>query len=346
MKFSDFLSGWILKFYSENEARENFLTLPQKSEIFGMAILSKIKKIIQNTKQNKKSKEKEIKREKKEEREKKSISILEIGAGDGDLSYSLIKNSENFGINIEKLILVEFSERRIENIKAKFENHLEPIFIKSLFDFNGKVDFIISNEFFDSLPFSVIIFEKGIFKELFVENGKPYFAPATESSLEYIRKYIRNEWWPSEQQEENKIVFEICELFPNYIKKISETSNFTIISDYGYRYFYHRTPFGSATLHWKHRAEKINFFEIEKLEKQINHDFGKKDISFFVDFDILEKIFTEYGYKVYVQRLSSFIIENLEDYEFSEEESRKNALDLIEALAGWGNFFVLNALNE
>lgn len=76
MKFSDFLSGWILKFYSENEARENFLTLPQKSEIFGLAILSKMKKIIQNTKQNKKSKEKEIKREKKKNAKNNQYQFL------------------------------------------------------------------------------------------------------------------------------------------------------------------------------------------------------------------------------------------------------------------------------
>lgn len=310
ISFQKLVSKWIKKFYSENKAYEHFLTLPQTSDILALAILAKIKN-----------------------ESKKVTSLLELGAGDGDLSYSILKHSEKFRINIERIILVEESEIRKESIRKKFgEENIE--ILDNIFDFNGKVDILIANEFFDSLPFSVIMYD-GKFKELFSENGNFFFSEITQKSLEYIKKYILDKICLR-----TEIVFEICDLFPEYISKISQASKIAIISDYGYRYFQHRTPYGSVVIHRKYKTEKMDFFNLQNLKNQVSQNFGKSDISFFVDFDILESIFEINNFSVDVKRISSFLIENLEGNEaiFSSQ-----ILQTIDALCNWGNFFILTA---
>lgn len=319
MLFQDFVSKWIHKFYSESNASENFFTLPQISDILAIAIISKIRKELPNAK-----------------------SLLDLGAGDGDLSYSIMKHSEKLGLHIEKIFLVEFSEIRKKKIKDKFKLESKKIeIIDTISDFKGKVDVVIANEFFDSLPFSVIMYD-GSIKELFLENTNFFFSQITQASTEYIRKYIDLEKLLINPTE-NPIIFEIYPMIIEYVNIISQISDMAIISDYGYRYFYHRNPYGSVIIHKKYKTEKMNFLNLEKLKHQVSDNFGKSDISFFVDFDILEKIFEEKGFLTDTKRLSSFLLENLEGNEIVFS-SKENLLGTIDALCNWGNFFTLTAL--
>lgn len=348
MRFCELVAEWSCRFYSQNTADENFLTLPKISESFALAVLSKIKEF-------------------KSTEEIKNISVIELGAGDGELAFSLIKYAEEFEITIEKMILVESSEIRREKIRRKFEeipNKKNSVITCSTLDElmreNIKVDVTIANEFFDSLPFSVILYDSDrTFKELLLEMNhvpapeiSPFFGDVSAEALSFIREYIKEDTLEAISRG-HPVVFEICELFPYYVKSIKEISKIAIISDYGYRYFYQRTPYGSATLHWRYRAEKLEFHNLEKLKNQISEGFGKKDISFFVDFEILEKLFELEGCKTHVYRLSHFVAHNLmkapEDVLSSfllGKDRERNILGFFDSLYGWGNFFVLTVVRD
>lgn len=341
MRFQELVERWSEKFYSENDPDENFLTLPKITDLLALSVLSWIKR---NTLHVKKT--------------RAHLTILELGAGDGELAYSLVKLSDTLGIKINRITLVESSPIRVKNILRKFKKceDIQIVVTEDLEELPKPLmdsDVVIANEFFDSLPFSVIRKTGDSYEELVIKDGVPTFEQISEASMRYIKENIPADGLSIlESNGEDQIVFEICDGFPKYVSRISKIGKTAIISDYGYRHFRHRTPNGSVILHWKYRAEKMDFFDLSKLKMQISEGFGRKDISFFVDFDVLQSLFEREGFEARVQGLSSFVIENLEGLEtdiaaliFSKDRV-KGALELVDVLTNWGNFFVLTATRQ
>ncbi len=333
ISFEDFTKIWSEKFYNDQTPQEHFLTLPQISDIFALAILSHIKSLGINDK----------------------ITLIELGAGDGDLAEKIIDYSHHFQLNFDKLILIEKIQKRIENILKKLERYKGIVSVSKEIDnidlHGSKKNFtvVIANEFFDSLPFSVVKIQQQRIYELFVSLNnndivKLCFKEPREKVLNFILRYIGDEI----SSTADEFFFEVSPSF-DAIKNF-RWADYLIISDYGYRYFSERSPFGSVSIHWRFWVEKLDFSDITSAEAKISKFFGKGDISFFVDFEILEKILKEESFHTEIKRLSSFTLLNLQNFkEISENflKSRKeNILSFSDIMSGWGNFFVLTASRD
>ena len=341
ISFRDFLASWINEFYNQQNPDEHFLTLPKISDIMAVSILAFIKS-----------------------RNFSDFKFIELGAGDGELSEALIKHSRKFSMKISEAYLVEASSSRINRLKRKFHSY------DVKFNVSGEIPFlkddlptiVIANEFFDSLPFSVVFYstKQRILKELFIlrsSDGElfPLFDQLLPETKDFVEKYYNEEikLIESVYYSDDFFFFEVCPAFEYVLNKV-KNSSILILCDYGYRFFGERRPQGSVNLHWKFSAEKIDFFDLRKLAEIINSSFGKKDISFFVDFFVLEKIVQSLGFETSISHLSSFIFSNLyeirnyvEEILFSdklpENERLKNILSFSDIMKGWGNFFVLIA---
>ncbi len=340
--FRDFLVSWINEFYNKQNPDEHFLTLPKISDIMAVSILAFIKS-----------------------RNFADFKFIELGAGDGELSEALIKYSQKFGMKISEVYLVEASSSRIDRLKRRFNSSEVKVSVSDEIPFlkEDLPTIVIANEFFDSLPFSVVLYSKKerILKELFILRSSdnklfPLFDQPLPETKNFLEKYYNEEIKLIETNvyfSDDFFFFEVSPAFEYVMNKV-KNSSILILCDYGYRFFEERRPQGSVNLHWKFSAEKIDFFDLRKLAEIINSSFGKKDISFFVDFFVLEKIAQTLGFETNIFHLSSFIFSNLyESKEYVEEilfsdklpenERLKNILSFSDIMKGWGNFFVLIA---
>jgi SAM-dependent MidA family methyltransferase len=338
--FRDFVASWIGEFYRQQNPDDHFLTLPKISDIMAVSILAFIKS-----------------------RDFSDFKFVELGAGDGELSEALIKYSQKFGMNISEAYLVEASSSRINSLKRRFQSCSVKVYISDEIPFlkEDLPTIVIANEFFDSLPFSVVLYstKERALKELFVlrsSDGELFllFDQPSPETKNFVEKYYKREIKLIETNySDDFFFFEVSPAFEKVLNSV-ESSSILILCDYGYRFFGERRPQGSVNIHWKLSVEKIDFFDLRKLAEIVRSYFGKKDISFFVDFFVLEKIAQNFGFETNVLHLSSFIFSNLyESREYVEEilfsdklpenERLKNILSFSDIMKGWGNFFVLIA---
>jgi SAM-dependent MidA family methyltransferase len=336
--FRDFVASWIGEFYRQQNPDDHFLTLPKISDIMAVSILAFIKS-----------------------RDFSDFKFVELGAGDGELSEALIKYSQKFGMNISEAYLVEASSSRINRLKSRFQSCSVKVYISDEIPFlkEDLPTIVIANEFFDSLPFSVVLYsaKERALKELFVlssSDGELFllFDQPSHETKNFVEKYYKREIKLIETNySDDFFFFEVSPDF-EYVMNNVKDSDLIIICDYGYRFFEERTPQGSTNLHWKFSVEKLDFFDLKKLAEIIKSSFGKKDISFFVDFFVLERIAQKLGFETHILPLSSFIFSSLyeskdkvENLLFSdklpENERLKNILSFSDIMKGWGNFFVL-----
>ncbi len=355
---------WIEKFYSEENPEEHFLTLPQMSYILGVAILSFIKNKV-NTNIT------------------PSISILELGAGDGELAFFLLSHSGKFGLEIKRYVCIEGSPKRKEKIRERVKEFREKVLVLgSLEEVKGKMKreiiseqskpknlatqeekfMVIANEFFDSLPFSITKVarenSRAEIKELYLKisslkDGNPkikeaFFDTLSPETKSFIEKYLVDlveEYiiWESEE-----FYFEVSQESERVLKELSKALHIEhmIICDYGYPNFLLRPVSGTIILHRKFQTEKLSADDKNFVEK-LNLSFGKKDISFFVDFPVIKKIAEELGFSFRISPLHTFVFENLfeeknisEKILFSGKMKQQNILSFSDVMTGWGNFFV------
>jgi SAM-dependent MidA family methyltransferase len=340
ISFRDFVKLWIEEFYRNQNPDEHFLTLPKISDVVAVSILAFIRSKNFST-----------------------FKFVELGAGDGELAEDIIKYSHKFDIKILEVNLVEASSSRVSKLKEKFQSYDLKINIFAEIPLLSRDSpiVVIANEFFDSLPFSVVLYSgrEKVFKELFIScNSDGEFFLSFDNLLpetkNFVEKYYREEMKLIENTVYYSDDFFFFEVSPDfeYVMNNVKDSDLIIICDYGYRFFEERTPQGSTNLHWKFSVEKLDFFDLKKLAEIIKSSFGKKDISFFVDFFVLERIAQKLGFETHILPLSSFIFSSLyeskdkvENLLFSdklpENERLKNILSFSDIMKGWGNFFVL-----
>lgn len=329
--FYELSSEWIDKFYETQNSDEHFLTLPKVSDIFPFSLVCFIKTKIGG---------------------KKRVSLIELGAGDGELLEKIKNLSLIFDLDIEKIIAVERSQKRRERLSQRFKSQD----IKIYRDFE-EIEFgsgreedslliVIGNEFFDSLPFSVIRVCNSKVEELYSDGEKFFFSDLSPRTEVFLKRYY------SEIIEEilaqgETFFFEVSPDFESVIDFLLRVGDIAVFSDYGYISFFERLRYGSTNLHWFFSTEKLEFDDLKKTWERVESSFGKKDISFFVDFDIIKKIAEEKGFKVEVQKLSRFVISSIEnfreDFERFLESHNKiaNVLSLMDVVKGWGNFSVI-----
>ncbi len=336
--FREITKLWIKKFYENEDAKKHFITLPQISDVLSLAIALHLKKEFGNS----------------------QLIIIELGAGGGELTKSIVKFADEISLNIKKVILVEQSKRRRKDIKEKLRTMNKP-YVEVKKDINQALEtieetsittkkVIISNEFFDSLPFSVVKYDGSRLTELFIIGNFPYdfsleFLPPEEKTFLFFKEYMKDEIEKCVSKFETSFIFEICRDFEMFT--LMKSFDSIIISDYGYPCICNRLPSGSVIMHSNFKAEKLDFSSLERAKELISKGFGKKDISFFIDFEVIEKIAYKMNFSFSIKPLSRFVFQSLDEFRdytekilFTGESKVNNIISFSDIMSGWGNFFI------
>ena len=214
----------------------------------------------------------------------RNFNIVELGPGDGSLTYILLKSFKRFPEfnSIKKLFLFEESnflrkvqKKRITDRDVKWINNLNEIK-------KGPVIFF-GNEFFDAIPIKQF---KKINRSFFEKNYsidknfniKEIFKKASSQNIKYIKSY----------KTFNKLKFiEFPKLGFEELKKISKKiiklQGCILMIDYGYLKPNNQNTLQSVMQH--------------KKNKLLNN-LGKADVTAHVNFTLLNEFFSKNGLKI------------------------------------------------
>lgn len=259
----------------------DFITSPTSSSLFGFVIgnfLIKLSKFFDG-----------------------DFEILELGGGEGFLAKDILnflkENAPSIFERIDYKIFELFKREKIGE-KIIYLNSLETVK-----DFEG---LIISNEFFDSLPFRIVENSKGKIMEVYVNYGDKFFeelAEPPEEVLQYLEKFSLE----LEEGERGEIRMEDFKFMKEIGGKLKKGGILTI--DYGSE---------------KPGPNTYRAFKNHKVFEDILSEPGERDITADVNFDILRRAGEEEGLEeVFFYSQERFLLEYgilkiLENSEYSE----------------------------
>ncbi len=214
----------------------------------------------------------------------KKFNLVELGSGNGEMIYQILRTFKNFPQIKEscKFNILEKSDflKKIQKKKLKDYN---VNWLKDLNDLPNLPSIFIANEFFDALPIKQFIKKKNKWYEKYVKFSNMYNSEFVYNSVNI-------------KQIEKKIGFKISQgqdfieyspLATMYLKKISEILKYNLggllIIDYGYTDKKMKNTLKSISKH------KIN---------NVLDNFGKADITYHINFKLIEKIVNNFGLKV------------------------------------------------
>ena len=214
----------------------------------------------------------------------KKFNLVELGSGNGEMIYQILRTFKNFPQIKEscKFNILEKSDflKKIQKKKLKDYN---VNWLKDLNDLTNLPSIFIANEFFDALPIKQFIKKKNKWYEKYVKFSNMYNSEFVYNSVNI-------------KQIEKKIGFKISQgqdfieyspLATMYLKKISEILKYNLggllIIDYGYTDKKMKNTLKSISKH------KIN---------NVLDNFGKADITYHINFKLIEKIVNNFGLKV------------------------------------------------
>ncbi len=213
----------------------------------------------------------------------KKINLIDLGAGNGQMIYDMINslknfskfyNSCNFFILEKSPYLKKIQKRKLKNFNIKWINDLKEI--------NSGYNIFIANEFFDALPIKQFFKIKNKWKERFVllnKNNKRNFLNVS-SNIKKLEKKLKF------KISKNQKIIEYSPLAIKFLKKISKKINnkkgALLIIDYGY-----------ITEEMKDTLMAIK----KHREMNILDEIGNADITYHLNFKILEKIIKNFKVK-------------------------------------------------
>ena len=214
----------------------------------------------------------------------KEFNLIELGSGNGEMLYQIIKAFENFPlfkgsckINIleKSPHLKTIQKNKLKNKNIKWLNSLDKV--------SNLPSIFIANEFFDSLPFKQFIKKKGKWYERnvkFYKLDKPKFLDVVCDinkiekkigfKISYKQKFI--EYSPS-----------VIEYLKIISKKINLNNGGILIIDYGYW-----DNLMKNTIKSIHNHKHVDLLS----------NFGKADITYNINFKIIEKILKKFNLKI------------------------------------------------
>ncbi len=235
---------------------------------------------------------------------KKFPVVLEIGAGKGWLAHDILEEYRGEYWIVEKSrIMQEIEKEVLRNFSnVRWFNNIEEIP-----EFQG---IFISNELFDAFPFDLYKNQEGKWFEILLkEDFSHELCPPDEEILPLLNHYREAEF----------VV--IPAGWENLIEVLSKKHTGEIlIIDYGYERdeLVRKFPYGSI-LTYKNHAPGDHFTK----------NIGDQDITFFIDFTLLEEILQSNGYSdLIIQTQADFLIEQgimdvLQEYEKISDEKEK-----------------------
>ena len=214
----------------------------------------------------------------------KKINIIELGAGNGEMMYQMIKVFERFNKFRESsnYFILEKSQFLKKIQKKKLNSH-KITWLNSINKLKNGPNIFLANEFFDALPIKQFIkknnkwYEKSIKKN----NINKYEFVNVITNIKNLEKKIEI------NLSKNQKIIEFSPLTYDYLniisKKINTFQGGLLIVDYGYLKKKMRDSLQSV---YKH-----NF-------NNVLDNFGKSDITYNLNFFLLKKIVKKLNLKV------------------------------------------------
>ena len=270
-----------------------------------------------------------------------SMSIIEIGGGDGSMAISMLKKLQNMSCLPEQYFIIETSPKLIEQQKIALRNNFKSI--PSIITWRRSIDnippidgMIIANEFFDVIPTERFQYSNKKFNKLFITT--------LENKLDY--KWIEDNSLSNlfEQSCNNHkidlIEGYVTELNGNYnawIKNISNSisKGIIIVIDYGYHareYYLDDRNAGTLVCMSNHAP---NFNPLNNI--------GNQDISSFVNFSHISNIASQYDLKTSGYLSQASLLLNLGILDIYNERNVKNNLSELNNLK---NILLPNTMGE
>lgn len=200
------------------------------------------------------------------------FGIIELGGGEGFLAMDILNFlKENEPALFERIDYKIFELFKRETVVGKV-NYLTSL--DSLKNFEG---LIISNEFFDSLPFRIIENFKGKIMEVYVKYDGNFFEELDEPSEEVLG-YLKKFPIKLEEGERAEIRLEDYKFMKEIARKLKKGGILTI--DYGSK---------------RQKPNTYRAFKNHKVFNDILSEPGERDITADVNFDVLRRAGGEVG---------------------------------------------------
>jgi len=214
----------------------------------------------------------------------KEFNLIELGSGNGEMISQIIKTFENFPlfkscckINIleKSPYLKKIQKNKLQNKNIKWLNNLDKI--------SNLPSIFIANEFFDALPFKQFIKKNGKWYERnikFYKLNKPKFLDILCDISKIEKKIGFNISCKQKFVEYSPSTIEYMKIIS---QKINLNTGGILIIDYGYWDTLMKNTIKSVYNH-KH-VDLLN-------------NFGKADITYNINFKIIEKILKKFNLKI------------------------------------------------
>ena len=214
----------------------------------------------------------------------KKFNLVELGSGNGEMIFQILKTFEKFPL-IKETCKINILEKSIflKKIQKKKLKDYDVNWLNDLSYLSNSPSIFIANEFFDALPIKQFVKKKDKWYEKNIKcskSDKPKFL----DKLINIKKFEKKIGFKISYKQK---FIEYSPLSIEYLKFISKIikhkSGGLLIIDYGYTNQKMKNTLKSISKH--------------KL-KNVLENFGKSDISYDINFKLIEKIVTKLGLKV------------------------------------------------
>ncbi len=248
--------------------RGDYYTSPHASSVFGQVISNFIRSASEVIGQS-------------------GFTVVEVGGGVGYLALDILdalKKREPEFYNHITYVLIEHSNKHREGYRDLLKAHLDRIKVFSeLEGIESPYDkgVVVSNEFFDALPFHRVVARGAKLLELYVDVRGGEFIEITDTpSTVEIEKYFEDH----EIELADGQQAEVCITTRNYINNIASAiyKGLVLTIDYG---FLAKELYDPARLSGTYKCVKDN-----RINENPYEDIGRQDITAHVDFSNLIRV--------------------------------------------------------
>ena len=228
----------------------------------------------------------------------KKFNIVELGPGNGEMSKTMINVFKKFPKfnSSTSLYLYEKSEK-LKKIQKKNISNSKVVWLKKFSEIKKGPILFIGNEFFDSIPIKQFIKEKQVIYQRYIKLNKDNKIEKINKKISKVDERELNKFKTLKSKkfiEYPKLGLNICK---NIIKEISKRNGGLLLIDYGY----YKKQFNYNTL------QSIKFHKKNKIFKNL----GTADITYLVNFKLLEEYFTLKKLKVKKVVSQSFFLKKM-----------------------------------
>ena len=207
--------------------------------------------------------------------ENEEINIVELGAGNGEMMYHIIRSAKRFKnfYRNSSFIIYEKSNKLIRLQKKKLQkNHVK--WINDLNEVKDKPTIFFGNEFLDAFPIKQFVNLKGEWHEKYVEKiGKNFSFIKIKKNIDKLERQLN--FKVSKNQKVVEVSFEIIKFLKKLNNLIEKKGGCILFIDYAYSGFQMQDTLQAVKKH-----KKVNPLK----------DVGNIDISHVINISFLKKI--------------------------------------------------------